>query len=95
MSGVVPSGDERERIRERLSAFIVSNFLFGDEAGAPADDQSLLVSGIVDSTGILELIEFLENEFSITVAESETTPANLDSVERLAAFVAKKSAVAA
>lgn len=88
MGGAVTSGDAEQRI----SDFIISNFLFGDEAAAPSGDQSLLNSGVVDSTGILELIEFLESEFSISVAEDETTPDNLDSVDRLGAFVARKTA---
>lgn len=87
MSGPLQVGDARDRI----STFIVSNFLFGDESGAPAIDQSLLNSGIVDSTGILELIEFLESEFQITVGEAETTPDNLDSVARLSDFVVRKA----
>lgn len=79
-------------VTERISGFIVTNFLFGDEAGAPASGQSLLGTGIVDSTGILELIEFLESEFDLSVAEDETTPANLDSIESLTAFVLRKTA---
>lgn len=90
MSGSVQVGD----VREQIAGFIVSNFLFGDESGAPAADQSLLNSGIVDSTGILELIEFLESEFEITVAEDETTPDNLDSVESLSNFVVRKRSAA-
>ena len=77
--------------QDRISAFIVDNFLFGDESGAPEAGQSLLASGIVDSTGILELIEFLEAEFSISVAEDETTPENLDSLSALSGFVARKT----
>lgn len=88
MTGNVQAG----AVHDRIHGFIVTNFLFGDEAAAPAGDDSLLGRGIVDSTGILELIEYLESEFGITVAEVETTPDNLDSVDRLAAFVARKAA---
>ena len=77
--------------QDRISAFIVDNFLFGDESGAPEAGQSLLARGIVDSTGIRELIEFLEAEFSISVAEDETTPENLDSLSALSGFVARKT----
>ena len=90
MSEAVQSQDAQDRI----AAFIVGNFLFGDESGAPAPDQSLLGSGIVDSTGILELIEFLESEFSISVGEDETTPENLDSLAALSGFVARKTSQA-
>ena len=80
---------------QRISDFIISNFLFGDEEGLPAGGDSLLGSGVVDSTGILELIEFLESEFGIQVAEDETVPANLDSLDNLTAFVGRKVGAAA
>ena len=83
---------EAQEATERISEFIVGNFLFGDQARTPAADQSLLASGIVDSTGILELIEYLEAEFAISVGEDETTPDNLDSVDSLTAFVVRKTA---
>ncbi|SER91184.1 hypothetical protein SAMN05443377_1181 [Propionibacterium cyclohexanicum] len=63
---------ERATIRD----FIVSNFLFGDASRMPADDQDLLLAGIIDSTGILELIEFLESSFNIQVLDTETVPGN-------------------
>lgn len=76
---------------ERISGFIVTNFLFGDEDRAPIGGQSLLSSGIVDSTGILELIEYLESEFDFQVREDETTPENLDSLDALSAYVLRKT----
>lgn len=75
----------------RVRAFIIDNFLFGDESRAPAASESLLETGILDSTGVLELIEFLEEQFDIRVEETETIPQNLDSVENLVAFVERKS----
>ena len=56
----------------------------------PADGESLQSKGVVDSTGVLELVEFLEREFGIQVDDADLVPANLDSVEQLAAFVARK-----
>lgn len=73
-----------------LREFIVDNFLFGDADHAPADDDSLLEGGFIDSTGVLELIDFLESGFGIRVAESETVPENLGSVARIADYVARK-----
>lgn len=78
----------------RIREFIVANFLFGD-AGELRDDTSFLESGIVDSTGILELISYLEETFAIAIADDELVPENLDSISRVAAFVARKTACAA
>lgn len=76
--------------RDQVRAFIVNNFLFGDEGQLPGDDDSLMRSGVVDSTGILELVEFLEAELGITVADHETLPGNLDSVANIDAYVTRK-----
>ena len=84
-----------DTIREGVRAFIVENFLFGDAAHAPADSESLIENGIVDSTGILELVAFLEERFGLVMADSDIVPANLDTVERIAAFVAGRTAAAA
>ncbi len=69
--------------------FVVSNFLFGDGASL-GSDTSFLESGIVDSTGILELMMFLETTFHIKVAPEEMVPENLDSLARVARFVQRK-----
>lgn len=80
-----------DQIRAELREFIGDNYLFGDHDRLPGDQASLLEEGIVDSTGILELIEFLEDHFGIVVAESETVFANLGNVEGLTRFVASKT----
>ena len=54
------------------------------------DDASLMEQGIVDSTGVLELIGFLERTFGISVADTETVPENLDSIARIVAYVQRK-----
>jgi len=79
--------DTKQKIRE----FIVETFLFGADDGELQDGDSLLESGIVDSTGVLELVGFLEEEFEIEVKDEELVPKNLDSIDNLAAFIAKKS----
>lgn len=71
--------------------FIVDNFLFG--AGALNDAASLMGEGIIDSTGVLELVMFVEEKFGVTVADDEVLPENFDSVRNLAAYVDSKLAV--
>jgi acyl carrier protein len=83
------------QIRADVSEFVVTNYLFGDSSAAPGDDDSLVESGIIDSTGILELIEFLESRFGIEVSESETVPTNLGSIANLVSFVTAKRAAGA
>lgn len=80
-------------IRQELREFIGTNYLFGDHTRMPADEESLLEHGVVDSTGILELIEFLEGHFGITVAESETVVDNLGSIGGLTRFVMQKKSL--
>jgi acyl carrier protein len=81
------------QIRAELTEFIVENYLFGDIARMPGDDDSFVEQGIIDSTGILELIEFLESRFGVEVSESETVPENLGSVSNLTKFIMSKRAL--
>ena len=76
---------------EKIRAFIFSNFLFDADEGALDNDASFLEQGIIDSTGVLELVEWLEETFSIKVEDEELTPENLDSVNRLGQFIARKT----
>ena len=80
------------QVAEQVRRFILESYLFGDEQRMPADSASLMRSGVLDSTGVLELIEFLEDEFAISVEEYETVPANLDSVAGLVRYVTAKRA---
>jgi acyl carrier protein len=75
-----------------LRQFILENFLFTDDAAAVGDDDSLVARGIIDSLGVLEIIEFLETKFAVKVAEDEMVPDNLDSINKLAAYLATKTA---
>ena len=81
------------QVRAELTEFIVTNYLFGDATITPRDGDSLIEEGIIDSTGILELIEFLESHFGIEVSEAETVPENLGSITNLTQFVVSKRAV--
>jgi acyl carrier protein len=83
-----------QAIEQRIRSFIVENFLFGDEARAPLADDSFLELGIIDSTGVLELVEFIERGFGIKVKDVELLPENLDTVNALVAFVRRKAAAA-
>ena len=76
----------------RVRAFIVENFLFG-EAGQFQDDDSLLDRGIIDSSGILELVSWIEASYGVRIEDSEMLPENLDAVVRIAAFVERKLGV--
>lgn len=80
--------------RERVRAFVVENFLFGDAAQAPSDEESLIENDIVDSTGVLELVAFIEDSFGISMADGDVVPANLDTIGRIAAFVSARAAAA-
>lgn len=81
-------------VKERVRAFIVENFLFGDASQAPADDESLIENDVIDSTGVLELVAFIEESFGLTMADGDIVPANLDTLERIAAFVSARTAAA-
>ena len=76
-------------VEKALRKFIVDNFLFGEE-GDLADDDSFLEKGIIDSTGIMELVSHIESAFKINVENRELVPENLDSISRVSAFVTKK-----
>jgi acyl carrier protein len=80
-------------LQARIREFIESDFVFDDSSVAP--DASLLDSGLVDSTGILEVVLFLEEAFEISVEDEEVLPENFDSIERLAQYVERKLATAA
>jgi acyl carrier protein len=66
--------------RKQIRQFILGNFLFTDDESAIADDTSLIKQGIVDSTGILELIGFIEETWPVNVPPEDMTPANFDSL---------------
>jgi acyl carrier protein len=79
-----------EGIAKEIRDFVVTNFLFGQEEGRVTEDQSFLESGVIDSTGLLELVAFLEERFGISVADRELLPENLDSLANVSRFVARK-----
>jgi len=77
--------DTRQAVRD----FVTSSFFVSDE-GSLTDSASLLELGVVDSTGVLEIITFLASAFGVTVEDDELVPENLDSIERITAYVTRK-----
>lgn len=78
-------------MKDKIKAFIVENFLFEKDGGLK-NDSSFLDEGIIDSTGILELVGFLEEEYSISVEDEELVPENLDSINNVVAYLERKMA---
>jgi len=76
-------------LNERVRRFVVENFLFGEDEGLK-DDTSFLEEGVIDSTGILELVSFLEEEFNITIEDEELIPENLDSINYVVSYLQTK-----
>lgn len=82
--------ETKESIKEKVKNYVVENFLFGNEADPIGDDDSFIERGIIDSTGIMELIEFLEKTYGISLDDKELVPENLDSLNNLSRFVLSK-----
>jgi len=78
-----------EDIKIKVKNFVVENFLFGNANGLE-DDTSFLEAGILDSTGVLEVVGFLEEQFGIKVDDEELIPENLDSIKGIGEFVTRK-----
>ena len=76
---------------QRVRQFVIENFYVSDPSSVD-DDTLLVTNGIVDSTGMLEVISFLEEQFDIRITDQEMTPENLESVSRIARFIAAKQA---
>ncbi len=94
MNATSVASPEATALARRVRDFIVSNFYVADP-GALSDEDSLLVTGIVDSTGMLEVIGFLESEMGVAVLDQEMVPENLETISRIASFVGRKRGGAA
>ncbi len=77
-------------IEKKIRCYILENFLFTDDESVLSNDASFLDAGLIDSTGILEIILFIEETFDFKVFDEEMLPDNLDSVDKLVAFVKRK-----
>ena len=82
-------------IKQDIKTYILENYLFTDDDSQLSDSDSFLEKGILDSTGILEVIYFIEDEYGIKVEDDEMIPENLDSVESLVVFVTHKQGLKA
>lgn len=79
-------------IESAVRHFIAQNFMYRERIQTLADEQSLLEQGLIDSTGVLELVCFLEENFTIKINDDEVIPENLDSVKQIASYVRRKLA---
>jgi acyl carrier protein len=79
-------------INNDVRNFVVDTFLFGEDDGLQ-DDSSFLAEGIVDSTGIMQLVSFLQERYRVSIEDEELIPDNLDSIKRVATFIEEKMRV--
>ncbi|MBX3464602.1 MAG: acyl carrier protein [Planctomycetes bacterium] len=79
--------------RAQLRAFLAKNFLLSDAEFPFDDDTSLMAEGVVDSTGVLELILFLDEAFGVNVSDADATPRNLDSVRAILDYVERQQPI--
>lgn len=83
-------GEAVMEVDKVIRDFIVENFLFGKEDPPLGDEDSFLQKGFIDSTGILEVVSFIEERFGIKVEDDDLLPENLDSIRRLVNFILRK-----
>lgn len=81
-----------ELLRAQIRDYIEQNFLFGDDGSSLDDAAPLIERGILDATGVVELVLFLEETYGITIAESELEPEHFETVDAIVAYVAGKLA---
>ncbi|MBI5055399.1 MAG: acyl carrier protein [Nitrospirae bacterium] len=78
------------RLKSEIRGFVVENFLYGKDDGF-GDNISFLERGLIDSTGVLELLAFVETRYGVSVDDEELIPDNFDSVDKLSDFIARKA----
>jgi|SRR3974390_296880 len=78
------------KVEQKLRTIVMETFLVGGDICDLRGDESFIETGIVDSTGILQLVEFVEQEFGLRVEDEDLIPENLDTINRLVAFVERK-----
>ena len=79
-------------MHQQIRDYIVENFLFGDTDTKFSDDDSFMENGFIDSTGILEVITYIEENFNFKIKDNELIPDNLDSINNLVRFITTKQA---
>jgi acyl carrier protein len=86
----------RQDTERKVRQFIEENFLFREDRAAVSDTESLIDAGLIDSTGVLELVAFLEDAFALRLADADIVPENLDSIRAIVTFIeGKRASVAA
>ncbi|MDG5815463.1 acyl carrier protein [Chitinispirillales bacterium ANBcel5] len=83
---------ENTTIKTEIVGFINNNFLMGSNLVKFNDDDSFLEKGIIDSTGVLEMVNFIQSNFGISVEDAELVPENLDSINRITDYIVRKKA---
>jgi acyl carrier protein len=86
---------QKAEIKEKVKVFIKENFLLDSDHKVLNEDDSFLEKGIIDSTGVLELVSFIEETFGFRVEDEELIPDNLDSLNKITDYIAKKGTGAA
>jgi len=81
------------KMEQQIRQFVVENFVIGSNPKKLRDGDSFLENGIIDSTGVLELVGFIEEKFEVSMADEELVPENLDSISKVAAYIRRKKAV--
>ena len=82
---------DQNGIRGKIREFVLENFLMGDTTAMLKDKDSFLETGTIDSTGVLEVVTFIETEFNLKVADSDLVPENMDSIENITKYVERKA----
>ncbi|MCD6199723.1 MAG: acyl carrier protein [Deltaproteobacteria bacterium] len=77
-------------VHDEIRQFIIDNFLMGQDSDSLKDDSSFLEEGVIDSTGVLELVGFLEENYEIKVEDEELIPENLDSIKNICSYLESK-----
>ena len=83
---------ESSFVEQEIRDFLAANFFLGQDPGALQTSSSLIEAGLIDSTGVLELVGFLEDQYDIRIEDDDLTPENLDSIDNIIGYVARKRA---
>ena len=78
-------------VHEIIRSFVIETFIFDDNPQTLDNTQSFLETGVIDSTGMLELVSFIEEKFNIKIEDDELIPDNLDSVNNVVNYIARKT----
>jgi acyl carrier protein len=79
-----------QSLQKQIVEFITSNFLFDDSKNLLGNEDSLLESGVIDSTGVLELVSFIEETYGFKIEDEEIIPENLDSISNITTYIKQK-----